>query len=91
MGRITGRLGETYFIDKGQILQEGDCYRGEAIEKLAKFENFYEDLLTTQDSITKELEDLKNRNRERSYQYKELMALKLTNKHILRMFEASGL
>ena len=64
---------------------------GEAVTKLAKFENLYEDLLARQNDIAKELEALRLEDKTRTLKFKQLFANKLTNSNILTLFKSYGL
>jgi hypothetical protein len=60
---------------------------GEAINRLGRFEDFYDALLADMDSIPKELDRLRSSGREKSYRYKELMGRKLTVSYVLNLLK----
>ncbi len=66
-------------------------YAGEAIERLARFENFYCDLLQAQAAYTAELDALKREGKTRSVRFRELMGKKLQNADILIRLKYYGL
>lgn len=80
-----------YIIDDTLIQQYENGYSGEAINKLAKFENMYEAILQQQGEISKELEKLRIEGKTNSVKFKQLLANKLTNSNILMIFETYGL
>ncbi len=80
-----------YFIDNEMADHNNNGYTGEAINKLAKFENIFEDLLSSQVKISEELEILRNQGKTNSLKFKELMVKKLTNNNVLILFKSYGL
>lgn len=73
----------------GKMGDEG--YYGEAIEKLAKFENLYDYLLARKISLPEEMEKLRNEGKNKSYKFKEIFAQKLMNEALLALLSAQGL
>ena len=80
-----------YIVDQVAINNDVNGYTGEAITRLAKFENIYEDLLASQSQIPKELEKLRNEGKTKSVRFKEPLVQKLTNGNIINLFKAYGL
>lgn len=70
---------------------ESEGYYGDAIEKLAKFENLYDHLIARQSSIPKELETLRNAGKNKTVTFKELLAEKLVNEMMLKLLGRHGL
>lgn len=66
-------------------------YSGDAINKMAKFENFYDELISKQSEIIKELEKLKLEGKTRSVKFKQLLANKITNNNIMILFKTYGI
>lgn len=66
-------------------------YSGDAINKLAKFENFYDDLISKQNEISKELEKLRVEGKTHSVKFKQLLANKMTNNNIMILLKTYGL
>lgn len=92
MNRLTRTLdNKLYIVDENEIQHNADGYSGEAISKLAKFENIYDDLLLKQSEISKELEKLRLEGKTHSVKFKQLLANKLTNSNILVLFKEYGL
>lgn len=91
MNRLTKILNNDYFIDNSVIQHTEKGYSGDAIDKLAKFENIYEDLLKKQEIIIIEIDKLHSEGKNGTVKFKQLLANKLTNKNILAIFEIGGL
>lgn len=66
-------------------------YYGEAIERLAKFENLFDHLVERKRAIPIELESLKSEGKNKTYGYKEKFAEKLMNDMLLNLLEQHGL
>lgn len=85
MDRLTRKLDNTenYTVEDGNITR--------AINKLAIFENIYEELEAEQIEISKKLEVLRNEGKMKSLKFRELMTKKLTNTTVLTIFRNYGL
>lgn len=62
-----------YVVDDTKVQHDVNGYSGDAISKLAKFENIYDDLISKQSEISKELEKL--RLEDKTHYASMLMAL----------------
>jgi len=82
---------EAYIVDDGKVDHDVNGYSGDAINKLAKFENIYDDLVANQREISKELEGLRNEGKMHSTKFRELMVKKLTNSNVITLFKAYDL
>lgn len=82
---------EFYIVDDDKVSHYANGYSGDAINKLAQFENFYDDLVASQGTISKELERLRNEDKKNSVKFRELMVKKLTNSNIIILLKAYGL
>lgn len=93
MSRLTHKLENSnlYVVDEINIKCETNGYSGEVIEKLAKFENLYDSLVTAQIDISKELEKLRIEGKTKTVKFNQLLATKLTNSNILSVFKTYGL
>jgi len=92
MNRLTKALDKDYYVADGtSVRQNGVVFSGEAIDRLAKFENMYEDLVLKQNEIAREMEKLKLEDKTRTVKFKQLLANKLLNTNILITFKAFGL
>jgi hypothetical protein len=93
MERLTRLLEsyELYVVDDTKVQHEVNGYSGEAISKLARFENFYDDLVLKQSDISKELEILRSEGKTNSVKFKQLLANKMTNNNIIILLKSYGL
>lgn len=93
MDRLTrsSNNNEFYVVDHATVNSETNGYSGEAINRLGRFEDFYEDLVSSQIEVPKELEKLRNEGKEKSYRYKELMTEKFSSSHILGLLKVYGI
>lgn len=80
-----------YVVDDTKVQHEANGYSGDAINKLAKFENIYDDLISKQSEISKELEKLRLEDKTHSVKFKQLLANKITNNNIIILFKTYGL
>lgn len=81
----------SYAVDDAQAFCDERGYRGPAIDKLAQYENFHEDLTAKQAEISRKLESLRSEGRTRSATFHQLLANKLANQNILILLETYGL
>jgi len=93
MNRLTRALdsNNSYVVDDANIQHDVNGYFGDAVNKLAKFENIYDDLISQQSKISKELEKLRLESKTHSVKFRQLLTNKLTNNNILMLFETYGL
>lgn len=93
MDRLTRALDSNnfYVVDDTKVQHDVNGYSGDAISKLAKFENFYADLISKQSEISKELGELRLEGKTRSVKFKQLLANKLTNNNFIILFKTYGL
>ena len=80
-----------YFVEPAAIISLTEGCSGEAIERLAQFENFYYDMISSQATLSKELEELRNEGKEKSVKFRELLGKKLMNNHVLIALKEYGL
>lgn len=92
MNRLTkAQNNNFYLVDDTEIQHDTNGYYGDAVTKLAKFENIYEDLMAKQKEISGELEKLRLEGKTKSVKFKQLLANKLNNSQILALFESYDL
>jgi hypothetical protein len=92
MKRLTSLDNEkTYIVSTDSIRTKLNGYAGEAIDKLAKFEDFFDDLQTNQSKISDEMEMLRQQDKSHSPRFKELFARKMINNSILILLKQYGL
>lgn len=82
---------EFYIVDDAKVHHNDNGYFGDAINKLAKFENMYEDIIAKQGEISKELEKLRYEGKTKSVRFRELMGKKMINITIIALFKTYGL
>lgn len=92
MDRFTKVLNNNFYVvDDTKAQHDKNGYSGDAINRLAKFENIYYDLILKQNEITKELEKLRIEGKTHTVKFKQLLSNKLTNSNILMVFGDYGL
>lgn len=74
-----------YHLAPAQVQLQDGRITGPAVERLAAFENLYENLLRQQEEISQKLEVLRGQGKTNSYQFRELMGKKLMNSHTLSL------
>lgn len=92
MDRWTHRTAQgRYIVDSSGIeaLEEG--WGGEAVERLAAYENLRETLEAEVRALAAALEELRTAGKERTYRYRELMAKKFTDNQVLDVLTIHGL
>jgi hypothetical protein len=91
MTRLTRVLDNgIYVVDDAKVRHDADGYSGEAITRLAGLENMYEELVSKQEEISKELERLRSEDKMHSVKFKQLLANKLLNNNILILLKTYG-
>ena len=93
MDRLTKMLDNSkgYFVEGDKVEHEADGFTGQAINKLATYENIYEDLKLKQVEISKELEKLRWEDKTKTVKFKQLLTNKLTNGNVIMLLESYGL
>lgn len=100
MERLTKEVDKKVYITEGKNLKqvqgvnkEEACtygYSGEAIDKLAKFENLYEYLILSQEETVGKIEKLRKEGKTNTVTFKQLLAKKMTNENFLNLFYIYG-
>lgn len=62
-----------------------------ALERLGRFEDFYQSVRDGQGTLSQELAALRDAGKQKSYEFRERMGRKLTNTEILLRLEQFGL
>ncbi len=70
-------------------IEEG--FYGEAIDRLAKFENLYDHLISRHSAIPSELEFLRNAGKTKTVTFKELLTEKMIIEMLLTQMNRQGL
>ncbi len=96
MERLTKEIDKKVYITESKNLQQvqginkekacTDGYSGEAINKLAKFENLYEYLILSQEETIEKIEKLRKEGKTNTVTFKQLLAKKMTNENFLNLF-----
>ncbi|MEL7673082.1 MAG: hypothetical protein AAGU78_05020 [Chloroflexota bacterium] len=79
--------GAGYRVDDAQITHDAGGYSGEAIERLARFENAQADLLAHQETIALEMDRLRAEGKEKSVRFRELLSQKMINNTLIALLE----
>ena len=92
MVRLTKSNNNTdFYVEETEINHTDKGYCGNAINRLALFENIYDDVFKSQIELHNELEKLRVEGKTKSLKFKELMIKKLTNTNAIILFESYGL
>lgn len=92
MKRMTYNTGgRLFYIIDDMIQQDENGYSGQAIERLAKFEDFFDDLNKNLIVISNEMAKLREDDKSHSPRFKELFTKKMINNNILMMLKYYGL
>ncbi len=83
MNKYTKKVNNQNVVSLSDVKIEGDYITGEVIDRLAKFESFYEEIEKNQSSISEQLEGLRNEGKEKTVEYKELFTKKLVNNNVM--------
>lgn len=70
---------------------EGNYVFGEAIDRLAKFESFYEEIEKNQIQLSNQLDELRNEGKDKTVEFKELFTKKLVNNNVMAFLRYHGL
>lgn len=70
---------------------EGNYVYGDAIDRLAKFETFYEEIEKNQLELSNQLELLRSEGKDKTVEFKELFTKKLVNNNVMAFLRYHGL
>ncbi len=92
MARLTRQRedGAGYVVDEAYITHDAGGYSGEAIERLARFENAHADLLARQERIQRELDRLRDEGKQKTVRFRELLGQKMINNTLIELLEQHG-
>ena len=82
---------DNYLVEENQIEPMESGFSGNAILKLAKYENFHEGLMREQEKISLEMQKLRSDGKARTVTFKQLLANKLANSQTLILLGTYGL
>jgi len=91
MKRQTQKIDNNYYVANEKINQSENGYTGDAIEILARFENYYEGLVLKQEKAIEEMDKLKTENKTNTVKFKQLLANKLNNSNNLLILKQFGI
>lgn len=91
MNRHTQKINDHYYVANVKINLNEKGYTGDAVELLAKFENYYDDLVIKQENIIKEIEKLRGENKTNTVKFKKLFANKLNYSNNLLILKQYGI
>ena len=78
-------------IEAADLCAAGGGWAGPAADRLAAFEALGEELAAQQEALSARMAALRSQGRERTVQFRELMAQKLNNAAVLSALQARGL
>jgi hypothetical protein len=84
MKRLTVKQDDQWKLNEGVELKD-------AIERLAKFEEFHTKMLASQGEIVEELAKLRAEGKEKTVQYRELFTKKLLTSNVLAFLRYHGI
>lgn len=91
MERITKIFNDSYIVENSKIESIDGVFIGEAVDRLATFENILDKIEKRQQEIAIELEKIHKEDKMKSYKFRELMAEKMVNDRIISTFKIYGL
>ncbi|WP_019230017.1 MULTISPECIES: hypothetical protein [Sedimentibacter] len=91
MERLTKKTNDVYYALCDDLKSDGKIYIGKVIDKLAKFENFYEGLIQKYSEIEREMEKLRAEGKTSTVKFKQLLANKLEINNIITILKYNGL
>lgn len=92
MDRYTKFQNEQYYlIDEGNVKYDAGGFSGAAIKRLGLFEDVYDEAVRNRDQLQAQMDALKNEGKEKTFQFKQLLALKMTNINIINAFQTKDL
>lgn len=91
MNKFTKLVDSKYVASIKDVTIDQDYISGELIDRLAKFENFYEEIEKNQIEISNQLEVMRNDGKDKTVEYKELFTKKLVNNNVMAFLRYHGL
>jgi hypothetical protein len=78
-------------VEESRIVRDGAEIRGEAVERLARFEDAVAELEADQGDVSLQLERMRGEGRSKTVRFRELMGRKLTNQFLLVLLSKHGI
>ena len=91
MKRYTQKIEGKNTIVLDELYIEANYAYGDAIDRLAKFESFYDEITKAQLEISLQLEVLRNEGKDKTVEFKELFTKKLVNNNVMAFLRFHGL
>lgn len=91
MKRYTHKKDDSNVILVDEVKIENGFISGEAIDRLAKFESFYDEIEKSQKELSLQLDELRSEGKEKTVQFRELFTKKLVNNNVLAFLRFHGL
>ncbi|MDA3845145.1 MAG: hypothetical protein PF505_01200 [Vallitaleaceae bacterium] len=93
MNRLTIKTdGSKHYMTGSQTVVKCEMgYEGEAIDRLAMYENVYEALIEKYENTIKEMEKLRKHNKTKTVMFKQLLVDKVSTKNMIMMFDIYGI
>lgn len=93
MARLTYRVADSpaYRADVQSVEISADGCAGEAIERLARFENFYDALIEEQEALLAELDRLRKEDKQKTVKFRESLAQRIMNNNLIARLHGLGL
>ncbi|MDL2205839.1 hypothetical protein LJC33_02870 [Eubacteriales bacterium OttesenSCG-928-N13] len=83
MHRFTHKQDSLYHLESDEVQA--------AIEQLARYENFHEQLLQDQIDAERELAELRGQNKQKTVKFRELLTNRMIESNILAMLKRHGI
>lgn len=92
MERLTREIAQkTYVTDGINVKPANGAYAGKAIDRLARFENFYENLKSNQEEVIRKMEPLRKEGKTETVTFRRLMAEKIMNENLISRLGIYGI
>lgn len=91
MKRYTQKIDDINYLSVSDVEIKDGYITGEAIDRLAKFESFYDEIEKAQGEISTQLDELRNEGKEKTVQFRELFTKKLVNNNVMAFLRFHGL
>lgn len=82
---------EIFYVDSTAAQCSENGCTGEAIDRLARFENAYEDVIAGQEAVLNELDRLREEGKTKTVRFRELLGNKMMNNMMISLFQRHGL
>lgn len=87
----TQQIDGSYQAPTSSVQAAGSAWQGEAIHRLAQFENYFEALRAQQADLAQKLERLRSEGKKSSVQFREMLGNKVMGSQALAMLKVYGI